>query len=175
MSKTAKTIAIPKTFSRPIDPNAPSLLTTVPGEIRNDIYRLLFVFHDTVEVADHGNYLSANRTACARSQIASAIALLRSCRQIYHEAIGIVYYRNRFRVSAKYQGPQFEQWFATIGISIYLLRTVVIELTALTRKHGWDDAALHILRVFTFCMGNINNRPRCIVSENAAVTYFLII
>lgn len=49
---TPTTIAIPRTVSIPADANAPSLLTTLPPELRNRIYEILFKSDDPVMVHD---------------------------------------------------------------------------------------------------------------------------
>jgi hypothetical protein len=117
---------ITKGVSRPIDPGAPSLLTSVPPEVRNAIYDVLFtrdqvLVHNTkayhAEEPDRTDYLNDGSYVDAldmfhqvyeaeldanvefRDGLSSSLPLLRTCRQIYHESAGVVYGRNTFVIT----------------------------------------------------------------------------
>lgn len=119
------TIEIKREMSKPINPDAPSFPTTFPAEIRNAVYQVLFKREGPIEVMDPEEYRAAPAWYDDRDDnsdwgeeeesemIASTeeyekrnlydfgpgIALLRVSRQIYHEAVGILYAGNSFCVT----------------------------------------------------------------------------
>ncbi|KAF2132551.1 hypothetical protein P153DRAFT_354055 [Dothidotthia symphoricarpi CBS 119687] len=52
----ARSIPIARTMSSPADPGAPSLITTIPPELRNNIYDLLFKYNSHVLLHDVKEY-----------------------------------------------------------------------------------------------------------------------
>jgi hypothetical protein len=151
-------IHIPRTYSSPMDPSALSILTKLPPDIRNMIYGFLFVQDAPVEIIP--GYLGpiSDRSRCTRLSLARGVVLLRTCRQIYHEAVGILYSRNR---SARLSRDRyrrfsedwfFETWSRTIVLQTHLVKSVTISLDALeTRRVRWASPpsfeVLPLLRV----------------------------
>ncbi|KAI4701204.1 hypothetical protein J4E89_010681 [Alternaria sp. Ai002NY15] len=84
----ADTVSIPEVTAHPIDSQTPSFLN-LSGEARNIVYELLFEFEQPIA-------LSVPPSAHASQNPVPPVALLSTCRQIYHEAVGILYTRNRF-------------------------------------------------------------------------------
>ena len=84
---------LPPPVSHPIDPDAPSLLT-LPGEVRNAIYEALFIREDPTQIHENG----INPLGYHSGSAVPGTALLQSCRQIQHEATGVFYARNAFRL-----------------------------------------------------------------------------
>ena len=82
--------------SHPINPEAPSLLTTIPGEVRNAIFEALFELGHPITIS-RDRYAYGD-SSCYQSRDVRGIALLRTCRKIHEEVIGILYSRNIFCV-----------------------------------------------------------------------------
>jgi hypothetical protein len=116
-----------KTASSPADPNAPSFFTSLPPEMRNAIYEVLFK-HDEPVLVHNANAYHAQEPyrddytdmevymtevtlfdQISEAEIGAdaefhhgfreALPLLHSCRQIYHECAGVLYGCNEFVVS----------------------------------------------------------------------------
>lgn len=88
---------ISKATSVPPDPRLPSFLT-LPAEICNSIYELLFTRENTVLLHNARDYSADTRP------LANGEADLKRfdhglCRQVYHEAVGVLYGQNSFTVS----------------------------------------------------------------------------
>ncbi|KAF2737131.1 hypothetical protein EJ04DRAFT_521355 [Polyplosphaeria fusca] len=109
-SKKPNAIQIPRVVSSPANAAKPSYLT-LPAEIRNTIYELLFKregpifpvnppFHEHLErelqPRDENDY--SDSPLPQPHNLCSALTLLSSCRQIYCEAVGILYGQNTFVV-----------------------------------------------------------------------------
>jgi hypothetical protein len=167
---------IPKTTSSPANPGAPSLLITLPPEIRNMVYEYLFqrdepilihnteAFHMTEpDKADWGEdpvYLRLTNEFYEgfddeigqdeefRYDFHQGIALLLSCRQLYHEAAGVLYSNNTFMISrvldrhddCEDYGHDYEnyiqvayapRWLTSLGSQAALLKDVVIDVDAM--------------------------------------------
>jgi hypothetical protein len=160
---------IPKGVSQPADQDCPSLLTTLPPEIRNEVYRWLLVREEPIiydgcrsdrerepsfdrdyqfdryydyDEMESSRELSQEELTILRQpshDIGSCVPLLRSCRQIYFEAVGILYSANSFLISANpYQhNEQMTQIFTaaeflmSLGSQLYLLKKLVIDITPL--------------------------------------------
>jgi hypothetical protein len=160
-------IQIPKVISSPAEPSAPSFLSALPPEIRNGVYEALFkrdrpvLLHDAKiyhkylsDVEDRSDFGaqndSVNDTQFVNAKLhaedqefhqglKNSIALLRTCRQIYHEAAGVLYGSNVYRFP---QMPQSEcceyrtqreyapKWLLSIGNQAALLSQVFIDLEA---------------------------------------------
>lgn len=110
-----KIIEIERSMSRPLESNAPSFLTTFPAEVRNALYQSLFE-RDPVVLMEPGSYCkrpswdekfgansdnppneppgyySADKTGFIQTphDLAPNIPFLLACRQVYHEAIGVL-------------------------------------------------------------------------------------
>ena len=175
-------ISIPRTASSPIDPQAPSLLTTFPPELRNRIYELLFHRGKPVRLHDGKGYrerllrtlvglpdpnwdsgdsasgaddeeeeVNLEQLACGinlelhtkddefRHGFATCVTLLRTCRQVYHEAAGVLYGSNSFEFPGfwedcggrAYQNHHFQyasRWLSDIGSHFSLLSKISINI-----------------------------------------------
>lgn len=130
---------IPRVYSRPEDPNAVSFLTLLP-ENPNRIYELLLqstgqmlIQHpkDTADEAHTEEFLDT-------AEIKKGVAILRTCRQVFHEAAGILYGQNTFHVARMCpftcKNPRFSNiaicavWMRSISSAVRLLRRLVVEL-----------------------------------------------
>ena len=120
---------VPPPVSHPIDRNAPSLLT-LHGEVRNAIYEALFIHEypiqiQTTDANEPGYYVGTIGTA-----------LLQSCRQIQHEATGVFYARNAFRLvlpEDKRERRSFVwamDWLRIIGKQSHSLRVVELDISS---------------------------------------------
>jgi hypothetical protein len=156
MSKNTAQTHIINGRSSPTNPDAPSFLTSLPPEIRNRIYELLFIHDEPLEVTAANrrtNYmkLSFVREDALRSELARSMALFRSCRQIYHEAVRILYSRNHFTYFRPgLEVSRLEDWCSIISHQASFLSKVTVELYALG-GHDWLNSGyynlLPVLRV----------------------------
>jgi hypothetical protein len=129
MSKNSGQTLIIEGRSSPTNPDAPSFLTSLPPEIRNRIYELLFVHDEPLSVP--AVYLGTHymNLSFVRGKVARAMALLRSCRQVYHEAVRTIYSQNNFTFI-----PQdrrlwcVEDWCSTVSHQLLFLSKVTVEL-----------------------------------------------
>jgi hypothetical protein len=117
---TRPSIRIPKTVSSPADPSAPSILRTLPPELRNRIYDVLFhckkplVLYDAVahrarlfevmtwrdvDSGQLGDVEPETEDEKIRYNLAQSMNLLQTCRQVYYEAAGVLYGSNSFHFS----------------------------------------------------------------------------
>jgi hypothetical protein len=102
---------IPKTVSRPINPDEPSFLTSLPPEGRNRIYDVLFKREEPVLLyspqlsrnrlrpmwnPDSGESETPNSGRGTYHRFAFRTSLLGTCRQVYSEAAGVLYGANHF-------------------------------------------------------------------------------
>jgi hypothetical protein len=87
-------IQIPNVFSSPTDPAKLSFLTTFPPEIRNVIYEFLYKRNDPVLLTKFLLHNDDDSSVEFRHGFGAALLFLLSCRQVYHEAIGIFYGNN---------------------------------------------------------------------------------
>jgi hypothetical protein len=172
-------IEIPRTVSAPMDPDAPSLLTTLSADIRLLIFEVLFrrdgpfllhnadAYHaEEPDVDDYGweEIGAANKEYddlyCSEigqdSDFTHAydmgIAVLLSCRQIYHEGAAMLYSANEFiisRVTNRHDCMQSDvyhwcwkyhpfwyaaDWLSDIGSQHSLLRKIVLDTDPLCPK-----------------------------------------
>jgi hypothetical protein len=163
-----KPIQIPKTVSSPANPSAPSFLGALPPEIRNRIYEAMFKSDGTVLLHDAKAYreqfsdtlrdnLRLNEARDWDDEkpfvdvelyvedqefnlgFHSSIALLHTCRQIYHEATGVLYGSNVFYFKqmpmsmCSYEAHCMQHdyapsWLLRIGTHAALLFKVFIDL-----------------------------------------------
>ena len=101
--------------------NEPYFLTSLPAEIRNEIYGWLFERNDPIIYIGHGGaceldfvrsisdddeetpqYTEAELVVLSQPShdIGPGSAMLRTCLQIYREAVGILYSVNAFLISS---------------------------------------------------------------------------
>jgi hypothetical protein len=116
-----------KTASSPADPNAPSFLTTLPPEVRNTIYEVLFKrdkpvllhnadtyypepptrsnyscldnYTDALYTYDHIFRTNGGLDQEFKHDFHRSLPVLLCCRQVYHECAGVWYGSNTFIVS----------------------------------------------------------------------------
>jgi hypothetical protein len=121
---------IAQVYSQSDDPDAASLLSIAP-ELRNHIYEYLLVDYKPIKIA----------SGDAGGQIVDFIgsaAIIRTCRQIYHEAVGVLYSRNTFQFKHRisFDGSfgiispvyTFAQWTRNIESCLSNLRNVTINM-----------------------------------------------
>ncbi|KAF1851533.1 uncharacterized protein K460DRAFT_298660 [Cucurbitaria berberidis CBS 394.84] len=164
---------IPKTMSSLADPAAPSFLTTLPPEIRNGIYEILFkreepvllhnaeayhviepprehypldtLFQDAMDEYHETFETEIGGDVDFKHNFHEGLSMLRSCRQVYHEAAGIFYGENTFifsRVLNRHDCADHEthdvfdyhplsystRWLSSIGSQIIFLRKAIIDV-----------------------------------------------
>ncbi|KAI4953401.1 hypothetical protein J4E91_002248 [Alternaria rosae] len=122
------------------------ILATLPPEIRNRIYEYLFQRDRPVILDDgqahvelwagghaihykHGGFKQQVRKEDLCEVFAGCTGLLLSCRQIYHEAVGILYGQNTFFFSRFLENQMHftSKWLSTIGSHYQLLSYVHID------------------------------------------------
>jgi hypothetical protein len=167
-------IDIRNNASQSIDPNEPSFLTTLPAELRNEVYKWLF--HRDEPIIYTGSWIQqrepefveryldsddeddSNSTedkptheelALLRKpphDIGPVVGVLRTCRQVYHEAVGVLYSSNSFTISADlhrhnstmkqiYRAAQFIDW---LGSQTALLKKVNIDIDPTCPSGCWQ-------------------------------------
>ena len=132
----------------PAAPDAPSFLTTFAPEIRNTIYKLLFDKEGTIEFESCGPWHDTSRLS--KTEVASALPLLQTCRQIYCEAASVLYLDNRFTLFPDVPHDAVTKWSIRIGSQLQLLRQVTVGLDAFDTKNYGSTlhfSVLPILRV----------------------------
>jgi len=170
---TSTIIEIPKTTSGPADPRAPSILTTLPPEIRNRIYEYLLKRDGPVLPTDgHADTkrLRQRVKSIGREQAIDSpdggvelhlgvgdfrhgfqdcTRLLLSCRQIYHEAVGILYGENIFLFSRALSNQVWSAstWLSSIGSQYHLLSRVHIDADAYGERHYKKFDLLPLLKL----------------------------
>jgi hypothetical protein len=131
-------------ISHPIDPDAPSLLT-LPGEVRNAIYEILFVSSQPIKISSD----QARGRSYSSGNAGPHTNLLKSCRQIRYEASGILYAQNTFCLELPWSTEVLccmtwaMEWLDTIGAQSFLVATVQVDIDIFF--HGVGD--LEILPV----------------------------
>ncbi|KAI8933697.1 hypothetical protein NX059_009415 [Plenodomus lindquistii] len=176
---------IQKTLSAPADPGEPSFLTTLPAEIRNMIYEIMFkrdghvllhnsaAYHDkkphrhpTTSQADHENDLEAfyrnyEQDICNAREFRHGfhhhVAVLLACRQVYHEAVGVLYGQNFFmfarahrscnrNFSYSYLSSSYaDAWLSGLGSQAELLRGVVIDMDTMCSSQYLNLISIDLL------------------------------
>ena len=127
-NKKNRVRAVLETHSLPADSSARSFIS-LPSEIRNQIYDLLYVFDEQLFVWD--------TSACwggVTSEVAQNLGLLFSCRQVYWEAASVLYQRNHFFVSSWYEQAYFKRWSEQLCPRAQFLRHVTIDYAALSSE-----------------------------------------
>ncbi|KAI4680404.1 uncharacterized protein J4E84_008052 [Alternaria hordeiaustralica] len=140
---------IAQACSGSVAPDVPSLLTIAP-ELRNQIYEYLLVepCPITIEITTV-EYTKTKVTKGTSTSIGSS-AILRTCRQIYHEAVGLLYSRNAFRFQHNIQDDLFKvkiispinvckRWIGDIGSCLPKLRTISINLNVPEIPEKYED------------------------------------
>jgi len=117
---------------------AATFLLSIPAELRNAIYEYVLVDDEPVVLVE-----DAADSAIKASGFAGNSAILQTCRQIYHEAIGVLYGQNVFRFNYKVLSLKncfgshtiiidpietCHKWTQDIGSSLSKLRTVAINM-----------------------------------------------
>ncbi|KAI4957950.1 hypothetical protein J4E86_005090 [Alternaria arbusti] len=150
---------IAEACSGSVAPDVPSLLTIAP-ELRNQIYEYLLVDPNpiTIENAeDISNQIARIKRTRIRktSNFSGSSAILRTCRQVYHEAVGILYSRNsfRFQYHLRFQDEAAVEidsplevctgWIDDVDSCLPRLRTITINMDvpmipAESRDYGFD-------------------------------------
>ncbi|KAF2029458.1 hypothetical protein EK21DRAFT_89707 [Setomelanomma holmii] len=120
-SRAQASLLIPE--SKPVNSNSPSLLT-LPGEIRNSIYKALYIRSEPMRVVQ------------ARSHV-PGINLIATCQQTASEATPFLYTRNSFLVTAVGPDGYVEhltstagKWLLSIGSQIVLVQSILIDTNA---------------------------------------------
>ena len=140
-SASAITSQIMSMQSHPINSEAPSLLTTIPGEVRNTIFEALFELCHPITISR--DQYAYGYSSCYQSRDVRGIALLRTCRQIHEEITGILYSRNIFCLSLAddpYNAepiPWAINWLVDIGRQSSSVRHLQIYIDNVF--HGADD------------------------------------
>jgi hypothetical protein len=149
-------IQIQRGASQPATRVGPSFLTTLPSEIRNEVYKWLFernepIIYDGCRSEYERLHMRDNFVHPALSyeelmisqkpshDLGPGISLLRSCRQVYFKVVGILHGANSFLVSANLfqhniQMTQFRtaaEFLTSLGSQLDLLREFVIDITPL--------------------------------------------
>ena len=161
-------IGITQSTSQPTDPDAPSFLTTLPAEIRNAIYKILFkrdrpieilhqMFRDLpcndVDWYSEEEEAELDTAAIVRHNLHIGINLLKTCRQIYWEAARILYSGNAFCVTVAEHRHSYDALYVetaaafiqSIGTQIFLISELSIDLTRLCPFECRGDPAMDIL------------------------------
>lgn len=120
-------------ISKPVNPDAPSLLT-LPGEIRNGVYEALFKSESPVILT----YEEYDNDWCrlASTVIWKGISLLVTCKQIHSEAAESAYSNNTFvfsqghHMSTNDRTRAAADWMKSIGQEATLVKSVHIECGA---------------------------------------------
>jgi len=140
---------IAQACSGSVAPDVPSLLTIAP-ELRNQIYEYLLV--EPCPITFEITKVDVRKTKVTKGTSTSigSPAILRTCRQIYHEAVGLLYSRNAFRFQHSIQDEVFDvdiirpmevckRWIDDIGSCLPRLRTVNINLDVPEIPEKYED------------------------------------
>jgi hypothetical protein len=158
--------------SEPENAHKPSFLTSLPPELRIEVYKWLFeryepiiydgqhrtkdrepVFLEVLEMC--GERLSEEELMSLQKpshDIGPCIAMLRTCRQVYFEAAGIVYGANTFLITVNLQQhndtmSQFnmtERFLDSLETQISLLNKVVVDTSPLCPDHCTEVSSQHV-------------------------------
>ncbi|KAI4610647.1 hypothetical protein J4E83_008261 [Alternaria metachromatica] len=115
---------------------AETFLLSIPAELRNEIYEYVLVDDEPVLLVEN-----AEDSVIKARGFAGNSAILQTCRQIYHEAIGVLYGQNVFRCNWEVFSERdyfntvifdpmetCHQWMQHIGSSLSKLRTIAINM-----------------------------------------------
>lgn len=126
--------SIPIKMSQPLRPAGRPFLE-LPPEIRNNIYELLF------QSPQERDSRQLQRPVRGLYQVQPGISLLRTCRQVHHEAAGVLYacselvfsahMRTQYMFPSQYLVTEISDWFQSIGQHIELVKKLIIDCTSL--------------------------------------------
>jgi hypothetical protein len=182
-------------MSRPRDPDEPSLLTTLPVELRLQIYEYLFLQDKPIVVQKDSKWVDNATTEALECEclygmsdedlypqwvedesetsdsedsiqvpeepfstaggINAGFGLLGSCRQIYTEAIDVLYSKNAFTLPLEscclfIRVETTVQWMLTLGSNIPRLRRVYIQASEADFENAPDVCEMDILSLVGF-------------------------
>ncbi|KAH5328892.1 hypothetical protein HBI82_026590 [Parastagonospora nodorum] len=156
-----KTVKVLKASSCPETNDRPSFLTTLPAELRNNVYIWLFARDDPTIYTGPGrrdrepdffskfndNYdempsFTPEEGVCLRRpshDLGPSVAMLRTCRQIFHEAVGVLYSGNKIIVSVNLNNHnlfmrQFDdarEFLYSIGMQVAHVKEIEIDISPL--------------------------------------------
>jgi hypothetical protein len=134
LAVTKKYVQIPQMMSAPTDPAAPSFLISLPPELRLMVYDVLYKHNGPIVLFDEKSIEEDDESPPRaewdseaeyfheyRRSLHSAMPFLLSCRQIYHEAVRVLY-------SESEQVPWAGSWLHSICSHFNYLTKVVIDL-----------------------------------------------
>jgi hypothetical protein len=163
-----KTIEIPKTISHPDADDRLSFLTALPAEMRNEVYKWLFARDDPIIYTGPGRrntepefvpdfdeneeeippFTPEEGVVLRRPShdLGPSVAMLRACRQIFHEAVGVLYSGNKIIVSASLNKhneymEQFglaRQFLFSIGTQVAHVKEIKIDISPLCLEDDCD-------------------------------------
>ncbi|KAI4615846.1 hypothetical protein J4E80_006265 [Alternaria sp. BMP 0032] len=142
---------VPPPVSHPIDPNAPSFLN-LPGEVRNAIYEALFIHEYPIQIHAKNINRLGYHSGYRSDSIISGTALLQSCCQIQHEATGVLYARNVFRLRLPEDADERSgtiwamDWLRIIGKQASSLRVIQLDVNNLLDA----DETLEVLPILEY-------------------------
>ncbi|KAI4647406.1 uncharacterized protein J4E79_010264 [Alternaria viburni] len=149
------------------DPGASSPLLTIAPELRNQIYEYLLVDFCPITIENAEDRLNKKTRTKKTSDFSGSSAILRTCRQVYHEAIGILYSRNAFHfqynlhfddeVVVEITSPVMvcTEWIDDVGSCLPKLRNITINMNVprWSEEYGYYDLEQ---KVREFSRENIN-------------------
>ena len=130
---------IAQACSGSVVPDVPSLLTIAP-ELRNQIYEYLLVESCPITIQNTTVDYTKTKAAKGISTSIGSPTVIRTCRQIYHEAVGLLYSRNAFRFGYNLHFDEkcantftspievCKEWIDGIGSCLPRLRTITINM-----------------------------------------------
>jgi len=138
------------------DPGASSPLLTIAPELRNQIYEYLLVDFCPITIENAEDRLNKKTRTKKTSDFSGSSAILRTCRQVYHETVSILYSRNAFRFQyhlrfdddgcAEITSPVevCAGWIDDVGSCLPRLRNITINMDlptipAESRYYGFDE------------------------------------
>ncbi|KAH6642939.1 hypothetical protein C7974DRAFT_447774 [Boeremia exigua] len=187
-------IEIQRSTSQPADPDAPSFLTTFPPEVRNAVYEILFKRDQPILVIDpemqeeypawleDDEYRSGDSSedeSQAELEAAAymdkkthdlnhAILLLRVCRQIYHEAVGVLYSDNTFCVTVPEHRHNWitsqistaSGFLQSIGSQFSFITKVVIDVDRCCRETCQESREINLLPLLRVLWARPGSTPQ---------------
>ncbi|KAH6240301.1 hypothetical protein HBI15_023560 [Parastagonospora nodorum] len=135
-------------LSCPETNDRPSFLTTLPAELRNNVYIWLFARDDPTIYTGPGrrdrepdffskfndNYdempsFTPEEGVCLRRpshDLGPSVAMLRTCRQIFHEAVGVLYSGNKIIVSVNLNNHNLKSKSTLVRYARHLIAIVLM-------------------------------------------------
>jgi hypothetical protein len=177
---------VPSGRSLPADSQASSFLTTFPPEIRNLIYEALFVSSGRLETIKDSpghegwhwyedmNPSLKGSPELSRLKIALATPFLRSCHQVYHQAIGILYSYNEFMLRPHRPMPAFDTWSRDLGSQMVFVRKVFVGVHALygtVVRADRSDNGIEILRILRLLWATKSSKLDIVITKDVVPRY----